>query len=118
MNLDVFFTPRSVAVVGASRTPGKVGHDLLANLINAGFPGEIFPINPTTDELLGRRCYPNLDALDREIDLAVVVVPKEAALSAVKESIDAGAKGVVVISSGFREMGNEGLEIEKKMVDI
>ncbi|MBE0583290.1 MAG: acetate--CoA ligase family protein [Desulfofustis sp.] len=118
MSLDVFFTPRSVAVIGASRTPGKVGHDLLANLITAGFAGEIFPINPQADELLGRPCFPDMQSVGREVDLAVIVVPKEKALAAVKQSIEAGAKGVVVISSGFREMGPEGYEIEKKMVDV
>ena len=117
MNLDVFFTPRSIAIVGASRTPGKVGHDVMLNLTSSGFEGEIIPINPHTESLLGMKCYPSLDAYGRDVDLAVLVVPNEVTLETVNDCIKAGARGIVVISSGFREMGEEGLEIERKIVD-
>lgn len=118
MNLDVFFTPRKVAVVGASRTPGKVGHDVLADLIAAGFEGEIVVVNPETDTILDLPCYSNLQSYGRQVDLAVIVVPRDRVLEAIRESIDAGAQAIVVISAGFRELGKEGFEIEKKMVDM
>ncbi len=118
MNLDVFFRPRSVAVVGASRTPGKVGHDVLADLIAAGFGGDIIVVNPETDTILGRPCYPDLQSYGKPVDLAVIVVPRDRVLDAIQESIETGAQGIVVISAGFRELGREGFEIEEKMVSI
>jgi len=118
MNLDIFFTPDSVAVVGASRTPGKVGHDVLADLVFSGFKGEIIVVNPKTDTILDLPCYPDLQSYGKQVDLAVIVVSRDRVLEAIKESIDAGVQGVVVISAGFRELGREGFEIEKKMVDI
>ena len=117
MNLDVFFTPRSIAVVGASRTPGKVGHDVMVNLISSGFQGEIVPINPMARTLLELKCYPDLSSYGKDVDLAVLVVPHEITLETVNDCVKAGAKGIVVISSGFREMGEEGQEIERKIVD-
>ena len=101
MNLDVFFTPRSVAVVGASRTPGKVGHDVLADLLGSGFNGEIVVINPETDTILGLPCYPNLQSYGQQVDLAVIVVPRDRVLDAIRDSIDAGAQAIVVISAGI-----------------
>ncbi|MBT8361022.1 MAG: CoA-binding protein, partial [Deltaproteobacteria bacterium] len=118
MNLDVFFTPRSVAIIGASRTPGKVGHDVLLNITSSGFEGDIIPINPSADSLLDLHCYPNLQSYGKEVDLAIIVVPREIALEAVRACADYGVRGIVVISSGFREMGEDGHEVEKKMVDI
>ncbi len=118
MSLDVFFSPRSVAVIGASRTPGKVGHDVLLNLVSANFSGKIIPVNPEADTLLGLPCYPDLHTYGKEVDLGVVVVPREAAFEAVKECVEAGVQGIVVLSSGFREMGQEGHAIEKKMVEL
>lgn len=118
MNLDVFFTPRSIVVVGASRTPGKVGHDVLADLISSGFKGEIVVVNPGTDSILDIPCYPDLATYGKAVDLAVIVVHRDMVLTAIKESIDAGVQGIVVISAGFRELGKEGFEIEKQMVDI
>jgi len=118
MSLDVFFSPRSVAVIGASRTPGKVGHDVLVNLTSANFSGKIIPVNPEADTLLGLPCYPDLQSYGRDVDLGIIVVPQEAALAAVEECVAAGVQGIVVLSSGFREMSQEGYAIEKKMVEI
>lgn len=118
MNLDVFFTPRSVAIIGASRIPGKVGHDVLLNITSSGFDGDIIPVNPSADSLLELHCYPNLQSYGKEVDLAIIVVPREIALEAVTACADYGVRGIVVISSGFREMGEDGHEVEKKMVEI
>ena len=118
MSLDVFFRPRSIAVIGASRTPGKVGHDVLADLISSGFAGDIVVVNPGTDSILDLPCFPDLASSGKAVDLAVIVVPRDKVLDAITESIDSGAQGIVVISAGFRELGAEGFEIEKQMVDI
>ena len=118
MNLDVFFTPRSIAVVGASRIPGKVGHDVMVNITSSGYQGNIVAVNPETDTLLGIPCYPDLFTYGKEVDLAIIVVPNEVALRTVEDCIQAGVKGIVVISSGFRELGQEGLEMERKMVEL
>ena len=118
MNLDVFFTPRSIAVVGASRIPGKVGHDVMVNISTSGYQGDIVAVNPEADTLLGIPCYPDLYTYGKEVDLAIIVVPNEVALRTVDDCINAGVKGIVVISSGFRELGQEGLEMERKMVEL
>jgi len=118
MSLDIFFTPRSVAVIGASRTPGKVGHDVLADLISSGYQGKIVVINPETDEILGIPCYPDLRSCGQGVDLAVIVVRRDMVTEAVRECINTGVQGIVVISAGFRELGKEGYEIERRLVDI
>lgn len=118
MSLDVLFHPRSVAVIGASRTPGKVGHDILANLIRDGFPGEIVPVNPSADTILDLPCCSSVRALGRKIDLAVIVVPQPLVMAAVEDSIQGGAQAIIVITAGFRETGPEGLAREKKMAEL
>ena len=75
MKLDALFRPRSVAIIGASRTPGKVGHILTKNIIESGFQGDVYPINPNADEILGKNCYPSVSDVPDEIDLAVISIP-------------------------------------------
>ncbi len=75
MSLDLFFDPKSVAVVGASRQKGKVGHEIVAGLVSGGFPGDIFPVNPNADEVEGLKCYPSLEEIGSAPDLVVIVVP-------------------------------------------
>ena len=113
--LEGFFTPSSIAVVGASRTPGKVGYDILKNLIDAGFAGPIYPINPKTDEVLGRKCYPGLSSVGEPIGLAIVVIPAWLVLDAVDQCAQVGVGAVIVISAGFKESGPEGAELEEEL---
>lgn len=113
--LEPLLYPKAVAVVGASRTPGKVGHDILANLINCGFKGEIVPINPRADEVLGIRCCDDLRNHPRPIDLAVIAVPVSAVRAAVEGSIHAGAKAIALITAGFKEASAEGAELEREI---
>ncbi len=113
--LDTLLRPSTVAVIGASRTPGKVGHEIVANLSRGGFAGEIVPVNPSADEVLGLKCYPNLQAYDGRVDLAVVVVPAKVVKDAVSEAVNAGARAVIVISAGFKEVDAEGAAIEKEI---
>ncbi|HEY6001209.1 MAG TPA: acetate--CoA ligase family protein [bacterium] len=118
MTLEALLTPGAVAVVGASRTPGKVGHDILANLVAGGFAGRIVPVNPAAAEVLGLPCFPTLEAAGARIDLGVVVVPPAAVAAAVEECIRAGARAVAVITAGFRESGPEGAELEAHIAHL
>ncbi|MFP4176395.1 MAG: acetate--CoA ligase alpha subunit [Candidatus Brocadiia bacterium] len=113
--LEHFFSPESVAVVGASREPGKVGHDVLKNLQDAGFDGPIYPINPKADEIEGLKCYSDLPSVGDQIDLAIIVLPARIVLSIVDQCVEAGVDSIIVISAGFKEVGEEGAEMERKL---
>ena len=116
--LEAFFNPQSVAVIGASRSKEKLGHGVLANLIKYGYPGQIYPINPKADEILGLKCYPSVLDVPGPIDLAIVVIPAQFVAAVLEECGQKGVKGVVIISAGFREAGREGVKRERKIVDI
>jgi len=115
--LESLFTPSSVAIVGASQKKGKVGYELVSNMVHANFEGKIIPINPKAETICDIKCYPSLREYGERIELAVIVVPQGAVLSAVEDSIFAGAKAVVVITAGFRELGPKGRELEDKIRD-
>ncbi len=116
--LESLLSPKSVAVIGASRTPGKVGHDILANLMSGGFGGPIVPVNPSADEVLGLKCYPTLQQYGKGVELSVIVVPRNLVESAVRDSLDAGCGAIIVISAGFKETGEEGAALEKKIASL
>ncbi len=118
MKLDALFRPRSVAIVGASRSPDKVGHILTKNMINSGFKGGIYPINPSTDEILGLKCYPKVDSVPDGIDLAVITLPSALVIQAATECGEKGVKVLVIISAGFKETGHEGALLEQQLVDV
>src|SRR5579864_2327851 len=101
--LDVFFRPSSVAVIGATETPGSVGRTVLWNLMSSPFGGTVFPINPKRPSVLGVKAYKNIEEVPEEVDLAVVVTPATSVPSIVTECGEAGVKGMVVISAGFKE---------------
>ena len=107
-SLAPFFEPRSVAVIGASRDPSKVGGSVLANLRSAGFEGRVIPVNTRAETVQGLAAFPSLLAVDGAVDLAVITVPAAAVLPALKECVAKGVGGAVVISAGFRESGAEG----------
>ncbi len=113
---DSLFRARSVAIIGASASPRKWGHVMMRNLINGGFEGAIYPINPETDELLGKKVYKTLEDVPGTPDLAVIAVPAKASLSAVQACIDKGIRAGVVITAGFAELGEEGRELQDQMV--
>ncbi len=112
------FSPRTVAVVGASRKPGKVGHDILANLIAGGYEGKIIPVNPEADEILGLPCVGSLPDCGETIDLAVIAVPSSLVSEGVRGALRAGAKAVAVIAAGFRETGPEGRSREDEIAGL
>ena len=116
MTLDKFFNPSSVAVIGASRQKGKVGFDILANLVAAGFEGAIYPVNPKADEVLGLKCYPDIASLPKAPDLAVIVLPAPLVPEAIGALGDKGTQAAVVISAGFKETGPAGLALEEQTV--
>lgn len=115
--LEELLYPRTLALVGASKTPGKVGYAILENLLKSGYTGKIIPVNPTADQLMGLRCYKDPREAGEPIDHAVIVVPNRAVKAAIEASVAAGAKAITVISAGFKETGPEGLALEKEIAD-
>ncbi len=116
--LEAFFRPSSVAVIGASRDPEKLGYAVLSNLKDAGFPGQLYPINPQADEILGLRAYASVLDVPGPVDLAVLVIPYPRVPPALEECGKKGVPAAVVISAGFREAGREGLERERELIEI
>ncbi len=117
-DLHAFFHPQTVAIVGASRKPGKIGNVIVKNMIACGYTGRIYPVNPKEEEIEGLRCYPNLRVIGEGIDLVVVAVPASLVVSIAQECGLVGAKNLVVISAGFKEVGKEGLILEKELTRI
>jgi acetate---CoA ligase (ADP-forming) len=115
--LDALLKPKSIAVVGASRTPGKVGYEILSNLKANGFAGDLTPVNPTADEILGLRCAPSCAAIGRPLDLAVIAVPTKVVQDAVDDAIAAGVGALVVITAGFKEVGPDGASRERQLAE-
>lgn len=116
--LESLLYPKTVAVIGASRSPGKVGHEILANLKNAGFKGDLVPVNPSGGEVLGLTCYKDLKEYKGTIDLSVISVPNTLVPQAIESSINREAKAIVVITAGYKEVGHEGAEREKGIAEI
>jgi acetyltransferase len=116
--LDAIFSPKNVAVIGATERQGSVGRTILWNLISSPFGGAVFPINPTRSSVLGIRAYPNVAALPEPVDLAVIVTPSHTVPAVMQEVADAGIKGVIVISAGFKEAGAPGIELERQILEI
>lgn len=114
-SVRAFLHPRSVAVVGASRRPGTIGHALVFNLKQFGFQGPIYPVNPEADEIEGLKVYRSVGELPRPLDLVVIAVPAAAVEGVVAESARVGARGVVVISAGFAEVSEAGREAQQRM---
>lgn len=115
--LDAFINPRGVAVVGASPSPGKLGHAVLQNIIRYGYKGEIYPINPNAGEILGLPAFPSVKNIPGAVDLAVVLVPAKAVPGVIEECGQKGITGAVVISAGFREVGREGRQLEQQLIE-
>ena len=114
--LEVFFKPRSVAVVGATAKEGSVGRAVLWNLISSPFGGTVYPVNPKRQSVLGIRAYPSIKAIPDPVDLAVLITPAESIPEMIAECADIGVSGAVIISAGFRETGAHGLELEQRVL--
>ena len=118
--LEAFFDPKSVAVIGASTSPEKLGYAVLENLVNGGYAevGKIYPINPKAAEILGQKAYPSVNEVPGDIDLAVIVIPYTYVPEVLEDCGRKKIPAVVVISAGFREAGMEGVERELELVEI
>jgi len=115
---DAFFKPNGVAIIGASQSPGKLGYTVLANVIEAGYKGNIYPINPKASQIYNLKAYPSLMDVPETPDLAVMVIPYNHVPGAMRECGEKGVKAVVVISAGFREASVEGMERELELIEI
>lgn len=113
--LQAFFEPRTVAVIGASRDPAKVGGSVLANLLAGGFTGRVIPVNPSADIVQGLPAVPSILAVREPVDLAVIAVPAPAVLDALKACAAQGVAGAVILSAGFREAGPTGQAREAEL---
>lgn len=114
--LKALLYPKSIAVVGASRTPGKIGYTVLRNLLEYGFKGKVYPVNPNADEILGLKAYPSVSSIPDDVDVAVVTVPAHTVPQVIEDCGRKGVKVAVVITAGFSEVGN--VELEEKMLKI
>ena len=115
-DLKGVFYPQSVAIIGASANPAKIGFQILQNVIDAGFAGEIFPVNPKEDVILGKKSYPSVQDVPGHVDLAVVAIPAKFVVSTMRDCAQKGIKNISIITSGFSEVGNKGEEDQIKQI--
>ena len=118
MSLQSFFGPKSVAIVGASRQKGKVGYEILTNLVAGGYAGKIFPINPKADEIEGLKCYPDLASIGETPELVIIIVPAPFVAGVLEECAKVRVKAAIIITAGFKEVGPEGKKLEEAIVRI
>ncbi|HET7229760.1 MAG TPA: acetate--CoA ligase family protein [Longimicrobium sp.] len=113
--LDSLLRPKSIAVIGASRTPNTIGYQILDNLLRHGYTGRVYPVNPTAEAVHSIRAFPSVEAIPDEVEMAVVVVPKQHVCATAEACGRKGVKALVVISAGFKEVGGAGVEREKEL---
>ncbi len=117
-SLKELFEPSSLAVIGASSNPAKIGHEVLRNIIDSGYSGRIFPVNPRTPEILGLKTYTSVEKIPIPVDLAVVAIPSAFVPGVMEECAEKGVKAAIIISGGFREVGEEGKRLERSLIEI
>ncbi len=117
VDLDFFFRPKSIAVLGASSKAGKIGYEVLKNIIDAGYEYEIYPINRSADEILGKNAFKSILDVPSNVDLAVYALPAKYAPQTVLECGKKQVKGIVIISGGFKELKGEGIELERQTLE-
>ncbi|MGB5173512.1 MAG: CoA-binding protein, partial [Thermoanaerobaculia bacterium] len=116
--LEQLLQPGSVAVLGASRSSGKVGHEVLANLVQGGFEGAIYPVNPGAEEILCLQCYPDVASIGEPVDLCLVALPVSKVEEAVKGALAANVGAMVILTAGFKEVGGEGADLEARVAAL
>src|SRR5215469_62127 len=116
--LTPIFHPRTVAVIGATEKAASVGRTVLRNLLAQPSGATIFPVNPGRTNVLGIRCYPTVAAIGELVDLAIVITPAATVHDVLRECVDAGVRGAIVISAGFAEVGAQGLEREHQIREV
>ena len=115
--LDAIFAPKNIAVIGATEKQGSVGRTLLWNLISNPFGGTVFPVNPKRNSVLGIKAYPNIAELPEPVDLAIIATPARTVPGIIGECVDAGVKGAIALSAGFKETGHAGVELERQVLE-
>ncbi len=117
-NLDKIFSPKSIAVIGASGTPGSVGYILLKNLIASGYEGVVYPVNNKRKSVQGVRAYSSINDIPEIVDLAIIAIPAVFVAKAVEQCGKKGITGIIIISAGFKELGEDGAKLEKSINEI
>lgn len=117
-DISFFFNPKTLAIIGASPAPGKLSHSIIHSLKEIGFSGDIYPINPKYQEIDGMKCYKSVADVKEDVDIAIVCVPASAVLNAMADAVNKKVKGAIIVSAGFKEMGDEGRILEDKIRDI
>ncbi len=117
-NIHALFAPKTVAVIGASAAPGKVGHTVVANMLEAGYKGTLIPVNPKADEILGLPVTKKIEDLPEGLDMAVIVVPVAAVVPAMEALAKRKVRSAVIITAGFKEVGKEGYALEQRLIEL
>ena len=117
-DLNALFTPKEVAVIGASATKGKIGNTVIQNMLDAGYEGKIIPVNPKSTEILGLPVTNDASELPKGLDLAVITIPSRFVLSSMKELVKIGVKSAIIITAGFKEVDEEGAKIEEEITEL
>ncbi len=117
-NADKVFYPKSIALVGASTKENTLSRTIFTNLQEGGYKGLLYPVNPKAEDILGTKCYPSVTAIPGNVDLAVIVIPSKFIPASLEECGKKGIKGVIIISAGFKEVGGEGIMLEKQVIEI
>jgi len=115
---DKYFYPKSFCIVGASSKPGSLGYELTKSVKNYKYKGKLYLINPKSEEILGYKCYPDIDSVKDEIDMALVMVPKNFVEDSIKQILAKGIKAIILVTAGFKETGKAGEEAEKKITEM
>src|ERR1043166_2519889 len=115
--LDVFFKPKTVAVIGATENPNTVGRPLFWNLMTSPFGGTVYPVNPKRSSVLGVKAYASVSDIPEEVDLAVIVTRPPGMPGLIRECGENGVRGAIVISAGFKEIGPEGAALERQLLE-
>lgn len=117
MPLDAIFTPKNVAVIGATENQGSVGRTILWNLISTPFGGTVFPVNPKRNSVLGIKAYPSIAEVPEAVDLAVIITPAPSIPGIIRDCVEVGVPGAIIISAGFKETGAAGAELERQILE-
>ena len=115
--MNRMFSPKSLAVIGATETPGSVGRTIMENICAQPFGGVLYPVNPKRETVLGVKAYPNIRSIPGVVDLAVIVTPAEAVPGIIQECAEIGVRGAIIISAGFKETGVAGAELERQVLE-
>ncbi|VVB66571.1 Acetate--CoA ligase [ADP-forming] I [Candidatus Gugararchaeum adminiculabundum] len=116
VNLDSVFNPKSIAIIGASREPGKIGNVIVKNFVDGSYKGKVFPINPKADQILGLKCYPDISAIKEKVDSVIIATPAQTVPAILKSCGQKGVKSAVIITGGFSEVGNTQGEEEIRQI--